>query len=117
MRRAALFLIVIVVSSVAPAAIGGVCAGKACCAKTAEGAAVKAPSCCNATNCSPRSAQPADSVRNGAADHTRPLSFSLSVPAAFHVMAPLNVVNAATYPKDVDGSPAERIVALSTLRI
>lgn len=116
MWRAALFLIVIVVSSVAPAANGGVCAGKPCCAKTAEGADMKAPSCCTATNCSPRTAQAAETVRNGATDHA-PLSFSSSGPAALNVVAPLPVVTAATNPKDVGGSPAERVVVLSTLRI
>ena len=117
MWRAALFLIVIVASSVAPAAIGGVCAGKACCARTAEGAAVKAPSCCNATNCSSRSVQAAETVRNGAPDQPRPLFLFSSMTPALHAIASLNAVTAATYPPDVAGSPAERVVGLSTLRI
>lgn len=117
MRCAVLLLIMIVASGVAPAAIDEICAGQPCCAKTVEDGAVKAPSCCDATNCSPRTAQAAEGLRNGVPDHPRPLSSSSRVPAALHVGAQLNLVTAAIYPADGVGSPTQGVVTLSTLRI
>lgn len=117
MRRAALLAVVIVVASAAPAALGdGVCAGKACCAKTAENAAVRAPSCCNATNCATRSDEIADIARKGAPDHGRPLSLSPAPSTALAATAPLRV-GAARSRAGTAGSASERLIALSILRI
>lgn len=117
MRRATLLAVVMLVASAAPAAVGdGVCAGKACCAKTAEDAALRAPSCCNATSCATRADEIADIARKRAPDHGRPQSLSPAPSTALTTTAPRRL-GAVRSRDGTAGLASERLIALSILRI